>query len=112
MNFFISILDRFLLYLDNLGQKFYDSIPGATDFFNVIPYFNWILLFIVIFSAYNQFSIISWLLVGFIILIQFQPDLISFAWYVVVTMVVGIPFLGIFKLLLSFAGDYVFRIYH
>lgn len=92
MNFFISILDRFLLYLDNLGQKFYDSIPGATDFFNFIPYFNWILLFIVIFSAYNQFSIISWLLVGFIILIQFQPDLISFAWYVVVTLIVGIPF--------------------
>jgi acyl-CoA dehydrogenase len=92
MNLLISILDKFLLHLDYLGTKFYSSIPGAIEFFNNIPYFNWILLFVVIFFAYNQFSIFSWLLVGFLILIQFQPDLISFVWYIVLTLVIGVPY--------------------
>jgi acyl-CoA dehydrogenase len=91
MSFLVLILDKFLLYLDHLGQSFYSSIPGAIELFNFIPYFNWILLFAVIFFAYNQFSIFSWLLVGLLILIQFQPDLISFVWYIVLTLVISIP---------------------
>ena len=91
MNFLVLILDKFLLYLDHLGQNFHSSIPGAIDLFNFIPYFNWILLFAVIFFAYNQFSIFSWLLIGLPILIQFQPDLISFVWYIVLTLVISIP---------------------
>ncbi|MDA7705237.1 acyl-CoA dehydrogenase, partial [Rickettsiales bacterium] len=78
-------------YLLGLYENFNNSISQIADLFAIIPYFNLILLVMVIFFAYHQFSIFSWLLIGLLIFIQFQPDLVSFSWYIILTMIVGVP---------------------
>lgn len=84
--------DKIGNYLLALYQDFNATISQLSEVFAIIPYFNIILLIATIFFAYNQFSILSWFLIGLVIFISFQPDLISFSWYIIVTLVVGISF--------------------
>lgn len=74
-------------FFHGINEKLY----SASEFFQWLPYFNLILLFFVIFFAYHQFSIYSWLLIGVLIFFQFQPDVIALTWYLLITLIMGVP---------------------
>ena len=69
------IQDTYLLTQgDNLKTILY-FMSDLVTIVQFIPYFNLIIAFFALFFAYNGFSIYSWILLGFVFTLQFDPQI-------------------------------------